>query len=106
MSNVANACFALGAQQEQANYAGAERCCLFPVAVDFAFGVRGVEQLVCQVRTGFAEEGLVDLLDGGILVGLPDGVALVQEKNPSVVLYVHTRLDSSKETTRNCTVLY
>ena len=33
---------------------------------------------MCKVRAGFAEEGLVDFLDGGVLVGLPDGVAFVQ----------------------------
>ena len=37
-----------------------------------------MEQLVRQVRAGFAEEGLVDFLDSGVLVGLPDGVAFVQ----------------------------
>lgn len=31
-----------------------------------------------KVRTGFAEVGLVDLLDGGVLVGLADGVAFVE----------------------------
>ena len=39
--------------------------------------VVGVQQLVSQMTVGFAQEGVVELLDLGVVVALAQGVALV-----------------------------
>ena len=51
----------------------AKRFGLFAAPVNIV----GVEQLVCLVTVGLAEELLIQLGDGGVLVGLPDGLGTI-----------------------------